>query len=84
MGKVLKLRTPNGSLASVAYRKYGSQKGLAIFDKSSALAMLRMRKFMPTSRRRQSLMQRAAKFAPEAAHRATVEDRDTMKKDLKK
>ncbi len=84
MGKVFKLRTKSGSVAAVAYRKYGNQKGrFPIFDAASARAALRLRGHASNARERQNIIARAMQFVPDMAKQAAEEDRAAMKKAMK-
>lgn len=71
-------RTPSGNVKSSAYKKYGNQRGaFPIFDKRSALAALKLRGHAKSAEERASIVRRAARFAPEAAHQAAMADKDS-------
>ena len=74
--KRIRKRTAKGNVPAAARRRYGNKRGaFPIVDRKSALAALRLRGRAKTKRERESILRRAAKYAPEEAKRAREADK---------
>ena len=74
------LRTKKGNVKAKAYKKYGNKRGaFPIFDKKSANSALKLRGHAKSKAERRSIINRAAKYAPDAARRAREADRKAGK-----
>jgi hypothetical protein len=70
-------RTRKGNVTAEARRRYGDDEGrFPIFDRRSAESALRLRGHARSEAERQSIIRRAARYAPEAARRAREADRE--------
>jgi len=70
------LRSKKGNVKAKAYKKYGNKRGkFPVFDKRSANSALKLRGHAKSKAERKSIINRAAKYAPEAARKAREADR---------
>lgn len=73
-------RTKKGNVTAEARDKHGDKEGrFPIFDKKSALAALKLRGHAKSADERASIINRAAKYAPEAARQAREADKNGKK-----
>ncbi len=77
-------RTRGGSVSAAARRKHGMRQPnrtgkFPIFDRQSALSALRLRGHANTRAERESILRRAARYAPAAARKARMRDRASGK-----
>lgn len=68
-------RTPSGAPSETARKKYGQKDGsFPIFDKKSAEDAIKLRGHAKSKAERRSIINRARKYAPEAAKAAWMLD----------